>query len=138
MASRAICSMVSGVVPVDPPTPALSNVTTRRVGGQRVDQRRVPVVQVPAEMLEQDQRHPVLAAAAGVTVCVVNAVGGTTASFGKLRISLSHGWSPFSPRRLEFRACAACAPAPRQGTALVITLATGQLDRGGASQIVRR
>ena len=29
-ASRAICSMVSGVVPVEPPTPALSNVTTRR------------------------------------------------------------------------------------------------------------
>jgi hypothetical protein len=32
MASRAICSMVSGVVPVEPPTPALSNVTTRRPG----------------------------------------------------------------------------------------------------------
>jgi hypothetical protein len=31
-ASRAICSMVSGVVPVEPPTPALSNVTTRLVG----------------------------------------------------------------------------------------------------------
>ena len=31
IASRAICSMVSGVVPVEPPTPALSNVTTRRV-----------------------------------------------------------------------------------------------------------
>jgi hypothetical protein len=30
MASRAICSMVPGVVPVEPPTPALSNVTTRR------------------------------------------------------------------------------------------------------------
>jgi hypothetical protein len=30
MASRAICSMVSGVVPAEPPTPALSNVTTRR------------------------------------------------------------------------------------------------------------
>ena len=30
MASRAICSMVSGVLPVEPPTPALSNVTTRR------------------------------------------------------------------------------------------------------------
>jgi hypothetical protein len=45
--------------------------------GQRVDQRRIPVVQVPAEVLEQDQRHAVLAAAAGVTVGVVNAVGGT-------------------------------------------------------------
>ena len=30
MASLAICSMVSGVVPVEPPTPALSKVTTRR------------------------------------------------------------------------------------------------------------
>jgi hypothetical protein len=29
-ASRAICSMVSGVVPVEPPTPTLSNVTTLR------------------------------------------------------------------------------------------------------------
>ena len=30
MASRAIASIVSGVVPVEPPTPALSNVTTLR------------------------------------------------------------------------------------------------------------
>ena len=30
MASRAICAIVFGVVPVDPPTPTLSNVTTRR------------------------------------------------------------------------------------------------------------
>ena len=30
MASQAICSMVSGVLPVEPPTPTLSNVTTRR------------------------------------------------------------------------------------------------------------
>ncbi len=30
MASRAICSMVPGVAPVEPPTPALSKVTTRR------------------------------------------------------------------------------------------------------------
>jgi hypothetical protein len=28
---QAICSMVSGVVPVEPPTPVLSNVMTRRV-----------------------------------------------------------------------------------------------------------
>jgi len=32
MASRAISSMVSGAVPVEPPTPALSKVTTRRAG----------------------------------------------------------------------------------------------------------
>jgi hypothetical protein len=31
MASCAICSMVLGVDPVEPPTPELSNVTTRRV-----------------------------------------------------------------------------------------------------------
>jgi hypothetical protein len=31
MASRAICSMVSGVVPAEPPTPVLSNAMTRRV-----------------------------------------------------------------------------------------------------------
>jgi hypothetical protein len=34
MASRAIFPMVSGVVPVDPATPALSNVTTRRVAAR--------------------------------------------------------------------------------------------------------
>jgi hypothetical protein len=31
IASRAICSMVSGVMPVDPPTPVLSKVMTRRL-----------------------------------------------------------------------------------------------------------
>ena len=31
IASWAICSTVSGVVPVEPPTPALSNVMTRRL-----------------------------------------------------------------------------------------------------------
>ena len=30
MASRAICPTVSGVFPDEPPTPVLSNVTTRR------------------------------------------------------------------------------------------------------------
>ena len=43
---------------------------------QRVDQRRVPVVEIPAEVLEQDQRHRTLAAA-GVAVGVVHAVGRT-------------------------------------------------------------
>jgi hypothetical protein len=32
MASCAICSTVFGVFPVEPPTPVLSNVTTRRPG----------------------------------------------------------------------------------------------------------
>ena len=43
---------------------------------ERVDQRRVPVVEIPAEVLEQDQRHRTLAAA-GVAAGVVDAVGGT-------------------------------------------------------------
>jgi hypothetical protein len=42
--------------------------------GQRVDQRGIPVVEVAAEVLEQDQRHVILAAA-GVAVRIVDAVG---------------------------------------------------------------
>jgi hypothetical protein len=68
--------------------------------GQRADQRGIPVVQVPAEMLEKDQRRPALTAA-GVAVGIVNAVGGTDRLVGKIRISLSHGWSPLSPRCLD-------------------------------------
>ena len=62
-----------GVVPVEPPTPALSNGDDPPVARQRVDQRGIPVVEVPAEMLEKDKRHATLAA--GVTVRVVDAVG---------------------------------------------------------------
>jgi hypothetical protein len=52
---------------------------------QRVDQRRIPVVQVPAEVLEQDQRHRALPAA-GVTVGIVDAVSGSNQLVGKLSI----------------------------------------------------
>ena len=89
MASRAICSIGvrggaggaadSGVVERhDPPG-----------GGQRVDQRRIPVVEIPAEVLQQDQRRRALAAA-GVAVGVLDAVGRADSLVGKLRISLSH------------------------------------------------
>jgi hypothetical protein len=82
--------MVSGVVPADPPTPALSNVMTRRVAAS-ADQRRVPVVQVATEMLQQDQRHRARAAAAGVAVGVLDSVGRADSLVGQLRISLRHG-----------------------------------------------
>jgi len=55
---------------------------------QRVDQRGVPVVQVSAEVLEQDQRH--LALAAGVAVGVVDAVGRADQLVRQLRISRAH------------------------------------------------
>jgi hypothetical protein len=54
---------------------------------QRVDQCRVPAVQVPAEVLEEDQGHLALAlpmTGAGVTVGIVDAVGGADAFVGKL------------------------------------------------------
>jgi hypothetical protein len=73
MASRAICPTVSGVFPDEPPTPVLSNVTTPPAGRQRVDQRRIPAVEVPAEMLQQDKRHP---AVSRLAVRVVDAVRG--------------------------------------------------------------
>lgn len=59
---------------------------------QRVDQRGVLVVQVAAEVLEQDQRHR--AVAAGVAVGVLDAVGGMHDLVRKLRVSLGYG----SPR----------------------------------------
>jgi hypothetical protein len=56
---------------------------------QRLDQRRVPVVQVPAEVLEQDQRHRALAAA-GVAVGVVDAVDPADQLVRQLRVSGAH------------------------------------------------
>ena len=76
MASRAICSMVSAVAAGGA---ADSGVVERHDPPrlrQRVDQRRVPVVEIAAEVLEQDQRHRTLAAA-GVAAGIVDTVGGT-------------------------------------------------------------
>ena len=52
-------------------------------GGQRVDQGRIPVVEIPAEVHEQDQRH---AAATGVAVGVVDSVLGPDQLVRKLRV----------------------------------------------------
>ena len=60
IASCAIWVTVLGVVPVEPPTPTLSNVTTRRPADKSVDQGRIPVVEVPAEVLQQNQRDRAL------------------------------------------------------------------------------
>jgi hypothetical protein len=70
-------SAYSGVVERDDPP----------VRRQAVDQGRVPIVEIPSEVLKQDQRYR---AAAGVAVGVVNAVGGTDQFVPKLRISSSH------------------------------------------------
>ncbi len=53
-ASWAISTTELGVVPVVIPTPTLSKATTRREDASSVDQRRIPVVEVPTEMLEKD------------------------------------------------------------------------------------
>ena len=83
MASRAICVIVLGVVPVDPPTPALSNVTTRRSSRQRVDQRGIPVVEVPAEVLEKhERRRPV----ADLAIRVVDPVRGADHAVGSRQV----------------------------------------------------
>jgi hypothetical protein len=58
--------------------------------GQRVDQRGIPVVEVPAEVLEQDQRHATLATA-GVAVRIVDAVGRADQLVRKARIGSHHG-----------------------------------------------
>ena len=76
---------VAAYFPVEPPTPALSNVMTRRCRGQRVDQRGIPVVQVPAEVLQEHQRHRALAA--GVAVRVVDAVRGADQLVREARVS---------------------------------------------------
>ena len=55
MASCAICVIVLGVVPVEPPTPALSKRHDSPVVRQRVDQRGIPVVEIPAEVLEEHE-----------------------------------------------------------------------------------
>ena len=57
MASWAIASTVFGVVPVVAPTPTLSNATTPSIRGEGVDEGGVPVVEVAAEVLQQDERH---------------------------------------------------------------------------------
>jgi hypothetical protein len=47
---------VLGVLPVDLPAPALSNADDPPSGCQCVDQRWIPVVQIPAEVLQQHQQ----------------------------------------------------------------------------------
>jgi hypothetical protein len=101
---------------------------------QRVDQRRVPIVQVPAEVLKQDQRHPTLARAC-ITVGIVDAVGSADVFVGKLRIPLGHGWSPVSLGVLGSEP-GRTAAGLRQGHALVITLAASQ-GRAGRRQPAR-
>jgi hypothetical protein len=55
--------------------------------GERVDQGRVPVVEVPAEVLQQHERNGALA---DVTVGVLNAVGGEDPPVGRVHIAV-HG-----------------------------------------------
>jgi hypothetical protein len=44
-------------MPVVPAMPRLSNVTTRRPAARVVDQGGIPVVEIPAEMLQQNEWH---------------------------------------------------------------------------------
>jgi hypothetical protein len=54
-ASRAIAAILSGVWPVERPTPALSKAITGAISGQRVHDGRVPRVDIAREMLQQNQ-----------------------------------------------------------------------------------
>jgi hypothetical protein len=72
MASCAICSTVFGVVPVEPPTPALSKATTRRAVARSSMSAGSQLSRFSVEVLQQDERHVALA---GVAVGVVDAVG---------------------------------------------------------------
>ena len=82
MASRAICATGVRVDPVEPPTPALSKVITGRARASASNQRRVPVVEVSSEVLQQHQRHAA-ARPAGVAIGVVNPVRGADQLVGK-------------------------------------------------------
>ena len=72
IASSAIWAIVLGVVPVEAPTPRLSNVITRRSRASASIKRGIPVVEIAAEMLQRHQRRRV--SAAGRAVGVVDAV----------------------------------------------------------------
>ena len=61
-ASLAIASMVSGVEPVEAPTPRLSKVMTAVLRGDAVDDPGVPVVQDRGQVGEEDHRDPGLRA----------------------------------------------------------------------------
>src|SRR5208282_6235620 len=77
---RGVCCFPGGAA-----DPRVIEGDDTAVRGQRVDQRGVPVVEIPAEVLQQDQRYPV--AGPGVAVRVVNAVRGTGQRVRKLRVS---------------------------------------------------
>ena len=72
-ASLAICSMVVGVDPLEAPTPRLSKVMTRCVGGDAVHDSGVPVVQDGGQVSEEDHRH--LRARAELTVGELHTAG---------------------------------------------------------------
>ena len=57
VALRAIASTVSGVAPLDPADAGVVERHDPPVRCERVDQSRIPVVEVPPEMLEQNERR---------------------------------------------------------------------------------
>ncbi len=71
MASCAICATVLGVVPVEPPTTTFVEGNDPPSRYQRVNQRWISVVQIAAEMLEEDYRHRTVAE---LTIRVVDAI----------------------------------------------------------------
>src|SRR4051794_38140393 len=73
MASRAVCWTVLAVVPVEPPTPALSTRMTSRLAGDGVDELGVPAVESAAEVLQEDQGDTAGAGVAEAAVLVGDA-----------------------------------------------------------------
>jgi hypothetical protein len=56
-ASWVICATAGGVVPLELPTPVLSNVATRRADASASISAGSPVIRISAEILQQDQRN---------------------------------------------------------------------------------
>ena len=87
------CAMVSGVVPAQPHSGVVEVMTPRVAASTSLGAD--PSFQVPAKALEQDQRHRAFAAAAGVTVGVVDAVGGADDLVGQFWKFLATTGHPF-------------------------------------------
>jgi len=84
---------VFGVVPLVAATPTLSKATTRRSAASASTSARIPVVEIAAEVLQQDERHP---AYTEVAIGVVDRVAGSDSSARSVGVSHScFGPCPF-------------------------------------------
>jgi hypothetical protein len=121
-APYAVGGTVYGTVPVDPPTPALSNKMISRCTGEGIHQREVPVVEVPAVVREGDERRSRAVGLAEPAVGEGGAAGGLRGTVGRgeaglvWRDDMRHGGAPGSGSGCSTtvpRGAANCARAAR-------------------------